>query len=315
MNPEISVQVPVKNGGDAFKKFLGSLAVQDIQSPWELLIVDDGSDIPVQEEFLQQLGELPELCSVQVFRRFPGGVRPAARNQALTASRASVALLMDADLEFAPSLLRRHLEVREETGADVVMGRRINAWSKDATPWQKWFDSRAMGNAPAGEFPWKYFITGNLSITCSILKDTGGFDIAISGYGGEDTELGYRLKFEKQPETSFWWEPELAVNHLDDVSVRKHSEKMLEFGRTSLQYIFEKHPGTKGLLGSRWIEPLFSRPVHLFFMRLITRAALLDPVYRTVLNYAEKHGRPSVLFTYLSVGASLTGLRGRDYQK
>lgn len=312
MIPDISVQVPVKNGGDVFKIFLESLAAQDIQSPWELVIVDDGSDIPVKDEFLQQLNELPELCTFKVFRRFPGGVRPTARNQAIKASEAPVALLMDADLEFAPSLLRRHLEVRDETGADVVMGRRINAWSKNATPWQKWFDSRAMGNAPAGEFPWNYFITGNLSIACNLLEKAGGFDTAIDSYGGEDTELGYRLK---QAAVSFWWEPDLAVNHLDDVSVRKHSKKMLEYGGTGLKYMLRKHPEIGGLLGNKWAEPVFSNPVHLCIMRLLTRAVLLGPVYRAVLNYAEKHGSPSVLFTYLAVGASLIGLRGGDYQK
>ncbi|MCK5786650.1 MAG: glycosyltransferase family 2 protein [Candidatus Sabulitectum sp.] len=312
MTPEISVQVPVKNGGDRLRRFLKSLAVQDIQSPWELVIADDGSDVPVKEEFLRELNKLPELCSLKVLRIFPGGVRPAARNQALETSEASVALLMDADLEFAPSLLRRHLEVREKTGADVIMGRRINAWSKDATPWQKWFDSRAMGNAPAGKFPWNYFITGNLSVTCALLKDAGGFDTAISSYGGEDTELGYRLD---QAQVSFQWEPELSVNHLDDVSVRQHSEKMLEYGATGLKYTLASHPDIKGLLGSRWIEPVFSRPVHLCFMRMFTRAALAGSVYRAVLKYAEKHGRPSVLFTYLAVGATLIGLRGGDYHK
>ncbi|MCK5131262.1 MAG: glycosyltransferase [Candidatus Sabulitectum sp.] len=312
MIPDISVQVPVKNGGDVFKRFLKSLAAQDIQSSWELVIVDDGSDIPVREEFLQQLGELPDFCTLKLIRRDPGGNRPAARNAAFEASDAPVGLLMDADLEFEPSLLRRHLEAREKTGADVVMGRRINAWSQNATPWQKWFDSRAMGNAPAGEFPWNYFITGNLSISCSLLEKAGGFDTAIDSYGGEDTEMGCRLN---GMGVSFHWDPELTVNHLDDVSVRRHSEKMLEYGRTGLRYTLEKHPGARGLLGSRWIEPIFSRPIHLCVMRFLTRAALLGSVYRTLLRYAEKHGSSSVLFTYLAVGAILIGLRGGDYRK
>jgi len=312
MTPEISVLVPVKNGGESFTRFLGSLAAQDIQSQWELVIADDGSDIPVVQEFSRQLEELPELCSLKVLRIYPGGVRPKARNQALKASEAPVALLMDADLEFDPSLLRRHLEIRRETGADVVMGRRVNAYSDNATPWQKWFDSRAMGNAAAGEFPWNYFITGNLSITRALLEKAGGFDAAINRYGGEDTELGYRLH---ESGLSFHWEPDLAVDHLDDVSVRKHSEKMLEYGGTGLRYMLDKHPDIIGLLGSRWIEPVFSKPVHLCFMRMLTRVALMGSVYRAALRFAENHGRPSVLFTYLAVGACLIGLRGGDYRK
>lgn len=306
MIPDISVQVPVKNGGEAFRRFLNSLITQDIQTPWELVIVDDGSDIPVQEEFIQLLGKLPDRCAVKVIRRHQGGNRPAARNAAFEASEARIGLLMDADLEFDSSLLRRHMEIRDETGANVVMGKRINAWSSNATPWQKWFDTRAMGNSSPGAFPWNYFITGNLSITNDLLREVGGFDTAIDCYGGEDTEIGYRLK---EIGVSFFWTPELWVNHLDGVTVVKHSGKMLEYGETGLCYTLKKHPGTRGLLGSMWVEPIFSRPVHLCCMRFFTRLALLGPVYRTVLRYAEKHGRPSCLFTYLAVGASLTGLR------
>jgi len=312
MSFDISVQVPVRNGGEKFRRFLGSLAAQDIQRPWELVIVDDGSDLPVPQEFMRELGDLPDLCSVKVVAMNPGGNRPAARNSAYMASEASVALLMDGDLEFGPSLLRNHLEARKQSGADVVMGKRVNGWSETATPWQKWFDTRAMGNASPGEFPWNYFITGNLSVTSGLLKKAGGFDTAIDSYGGEDTEMGYKLK---QMGVSFYWSPSLSVNHLDSVTVTDHSGKMHEYGGTGLKYTLEKHPGIQGLLGSQWVAPVFSKPVHLFPMRILARIALAAPVYRAVLAFMEKHGRPQVLFTYLAVGACLIGLRGGDYRK
>jgi len=311
MKPDISVQVPVKNGGDAFSRFLGSLALQDIQAGWEVVIVDDGSEKPVLQEFRREIDSLPDNCTVKVVRLDPGGNRPVARNEASRVSTAPVSLLMDGDMEFGPSLLRRHLEIKEETGADVVMGRRVNSFSSNASPWQKWFDTRAMGVSPSGAFPWKYFITGNLSITRGLLEKAGGFDPAINCYGGEDTEMGYRLN---AMGVSFRWDPELAVNHLDDVSVEEHSLKMLEYGRTGLRYTLGKHPGTRGLLGSKWVEPVFSSPAYLCPVRLSVRFFLLRPLYRAVLRFASKHGGPPVLFTYLSVGACLTGLRGRDFR-
>ncbi len=306
---EISVQVPVKNGGEKFSRFIESLAGQDIQCDWELVIADDGSDSPVQAEFIRRLGDLPDRCRVKVIRLDPGGNRPAARNAALEASDAPVALLMDADLEFGEDLLSRHLEIRAETGADAVMGRRVNAWGRNATPWQKWMDTRAMGNSPAGPFPWNYFITGNLSVSTTLLSRSGGFDTSIDRYGGEDTEMGYRLN---SMGAVFHWDPSLKVNHLDNVSVREHSRKMMEYGGSGLKYTLEKHPGTKGLLGSRWVDPLFAEPLRLLPVRVMTRAALLSPLYRLALRFSEKLGGPRVLFTYLSVGACLAGLRGKD---
>lgn len=306
---EISVQVPVKNGGEPFQKFLISLSRQDISGPWELVISDDGSDHPVEMEFAAQLSRLPQNCSVRIVRVSPGGNRPAARNAAMEGASAPVALLMDADLEFGPELLRQHLEIRERTGSDAVMGRRVNAWNVNSTPWQRWMDTRAMGDSPPGPFPWKYFITGNLSIPRELLMSAGGFDPKIDRYGGEDTEIGYRLHLAG---TSFHWDPSLTVNHLDDVSVREHSRKMLEYGGSGLAYTLDKHSGARGLLGSRLADPVFSHPVHLFPARLMARAATSSPVYRAVLYLAEKAGGPRPLFTYLSVGACLAGLMGKD---
>jgi glycosyltransferase involved in cell wall biosynthesis len=305
---EVSVQVPVKNGGSKFSRFLHSLALQDLDQEWELVIADDGSDSPVQSEFIEELSGLPERCAVKVIRLDPGGNRPAARNAAMEASCAPVALLMDGDLEFGPELLRRHLEIQRETGAQAVMGRRVNAWNSNATPWQRWMDSRAMGHSPAGPFPWKYFITGNLSAQSRILMESGGFDTKIDRYGGEDTEMGFRLH---AMGAVFHWDPSLSVNHLDDVTVREHSRKMLEYGGSGLLYTLRKHPEARGLLGTRLAEPLTAKPVCLFPARILVRAAVSPPVYR-FLRLAEKFGGPGAVFTYLSVGACLSGFRGRN---
>jgi glycosyltransferase involved in cell wall biosynthesis len=310
--PGISVQVPLRNGGQHFRTTLASLALQDTGGkPWELVIVDDGSRIPVEEEFADDLQMLLPEVSLTVVRIEGAGNRPAARNIAWQASAAPLSLLIDGDLELPPGLLEAHMSEHETGNADVVMGARINAWMPDASPWQEWFDTRAMGTRPAGSFPWKYFITGNLSIPLEILRETGGFDPGIDRYGGEDTEFGYRLG---QLGTRFHWVPELKVYHLDVVTVREHSIKMVEYGASSLKYTLEKHPGAKSLLGSDWLAPVFGSPLSpaRVVMRLATRFALQKPVYRSILRYMEKAGRPRFLFTYLSVGACLLGLAGKD---
>lgn len=312
---EISVQIPVRDGGTLFSATLGCLARQDTRGvPWELVVVDDGSVIPVEKEFQRQLSGMPGNAIVRVLRTEGPGNRPRARNQALSAGSAPVALLMDGDLEFGPDLLLRHLERRSETGALFLMGARVNAHSPGATPWQKWFDSRAMGARPPGPFPWKYFITGNLSVHAGKLMAAGGFDPAIDRYGGEDIEAGLRLW--KAGEV-FHWDPEIRVNHMDFVSPGRHAEKMREYGATGLRYTLEKHPEAAGLLGSHWVLPLFSPPVKpgTIVMRLLCRPALSPLVYRMVLRFMERRGRPRAGFTYLSVAACLMGLSGRDFRK
>lgn len=312
--PEISVQIPVRNGGVLFGATLACLAAQDTRGvPWELVVVDDGSDIPVEREYAEALAALPDACKVRILRLEGSGSRPGARNEALKAGTAPVALLLDADLEFGPDLLHDHMVTRRAMEAAFLMGARVNAHSPDATPWQKWFDSRAMGNRPPGLFPWKYFITGNLSVDSGMLLGAGGFDPAIDRYGGEDIEAGLRLW---KAGAVFHWTPDIKVLHMDTVTPRKHSGKMVEYGATGLKYTLEKHPDAAGLLGSRWIEPVFRPPLTagVFVMRLACRFALRPGFYRAVLSFMEKRGAPRWGFTYLSVGACLMGLSGRDFR-
>jgi glycosyltransferase involved in cell wall biosynthesis len=311
--PEISAQIPVRNGGDLFRGTLECLARQDTRGiPWECVICDDGSTVPVESEFREELLSFPGNSSVKVLRREGSGNRPAARNAALEAGSAPAALLLDADLTFGPALLLEHLEHRRRTGARFLMGARVNAHSPEATPWQRWFDSRAMGSRKAGPFPWKYFITGNISVDPAMLLNAGGFDPAIDRYGGEDVEAGLRLW--KQG-AAFHWEPGIRVFHMDSVTVRKHSEKMWEYGAAGLRYTLQKHPEAEGLLGSRWVKPLSFPPLApgTVLMRLVCMLALRPGVYRRALAFMEKHGRPGAGFTYLSVGACLMGLSGRRW--
>ncbi len=312
MTPELSLQIPVRNGGENFRRCLDSLRKQDTDGrPWELVIIDDGSSSPVEEEFDISF---PDHVIVRIIHLDGEGNRPAARNAGWMASACPICMLSDGDILFPADIVRDHMQAHARGKGDVIMGARVNAWMDDSTPWQRWFDSRAMGGRPAGIFPPRYFITGNLSIRREFLERAGGFDPAIDRYGGEDTEFGLRIS---SMEPLLYWDPELKVYHLDRVTVREHSRKMVEYGGSGLKYTLEKHPEASGMLGSRWVEPLFERPLEpsLVLMRMITRITLRPLLYRLVLRWMERFGRPGFLFTYLSVGGCLMGLRGENFEQ
>lgn len=305
-SPLLSVQVPVKNPGAEFPVFLGSLACQEgIDFEWEIVVTDDGSDRPVAGRF-----DL-EACGAHrvVPLRLEGpGNRPRARNAAIAASSAPVAFFADADLRYAPGVLRAHADAHRSSRTDVFRGSRINAWAPGSSRWQKWFDTRAGNLAPAGPMPWRHFVTGNASARTRLVLEAGGFDEAIDRYGGEDTELGYRLH---TAGGAFVRDPAVIAFHLDFVSAREHSSKMIEYGMGGLKHTLEKHPELRGLLGSSWLAPVASKPLALLPVRIAVRLALLRPVYRFALSWMELAGWPPFLFTYLSVGACLRGLSGR----
>ncbi len=312
MKPEISLQIPIRDGGDDFRVCLESLRKQDTGGiPWELVIVDDGSRIPVEDDFDLSF---PGTVDVSVIRLESIGKRSVARNRGWMESSAPISFLSDADIRFPPDIIRKHLEFHRMGRGNVIMGARVDAWREKATPWQKWFDTRGMGNRRAGRFPPRYFVTGNISLPLSLLESTGGFNVAIDHWGGEDTEFGFRLA---RKGVSLYWDPALRVYPLvTDVTVRDHSAKMFEYGKYGIGYILEEIPEAEGLLGSNWIKPVFSRPASpaTMTMRVLVKLALLPPVYRCVLRWMEKFGKPSFLFTYLSVGGCLLGLSGRKFE-
>lgn len=311
MVPEISIQIPVKDGGNDFRECLESLRKQDTGGiPWELIIIDDGSRIPVEDDFDLSF---PDTVRVEVVRRKSSGNRPEARNAGWRAASAPLSFLSDGDIRFPGDILLKHLEMHRQCFGDVIMGARVNGWMQDASHWQRWFDTRGMGSRAAGPFPANYFVTGNISLRTSLLKETGGFNPEIDHYGGEDTEFGFRLA---RKQVSMYWDPDLRVYHLDRVTVREHSRKMVEYGGSGLKYTLNRIPEAEGLLGSKWIEPVFSKPANpvTIAVRVLVKLALLPPVYRFVLRWMEKTGKPYFLFTYLSVGGCLLGLSSRKFE-
>jgi glycosyltransferase involved in cell wall biosynthesis len=306
--PDISVQVPVRNPGAAFAVFLGSLGAQETAiTSFELIVVDDGSKVPIADSFDLH----PDGCSrVEVIRLEGGGSRARARNAALEASTAPVSFMTDSDLRLASGLLEQHVLSHRDGLPLVIRGLRINAWSPTSTPWQRWFDTRAGGmDGPPAPMPWRHFITGNTSLPRSLALGVGGFDEAITRYGGEDTEFGYRLSLAG---ASFLRDPSLRTWHLDNVTVRRHSEKMHEYGENGLRYTIRKYPELLGLLGTGWIDrrPGTRPSPREAVLRVLVLASISRPVYRSVLGFMERAGGPSFLFAYLSVGACLRGFAG-----
>jgi GT2 family glycosyltransferase len=219
--------------------------------------------------------------------------------------------MMDGDLEFDSDLVYSHLDHHRRGTADVVMGPTCDTWRPKPSRFQKWADSRSMGGRSAGPFPWRYFKTGNISVRRDLVDCVGGFDESMIQYGGEDTELGYRLW---KSGATFHWDPGIVARHQSEIDVRMHAERMITYGRTVLTYTLSKHPDIEFLLGNQWIGPVFRRPRRpsYLILRALTPILLLPAIYRATLWWAQKVGVPRFLFTYVSVGGCMIGLSGRS---
>jgi hypothetical protein len=102
--------------------------------------------------------------------------------------------------------IEAHLDLQGSYDETVVVGMRhrvpYRCWSRSATrDLESWGndilpDPRlgTVGKPQWSRFPWAFFSTCNASIARKALLDAGLFDEAFTGWGFEDTELGYRLQ-------------------------------------------------------------------------------------------------------------------------
>lgn len=112
--PQISVVLPVYNGGDYLEEAVQSILDQTY-SDFELLVIDDGST----DGSLQLLREFEKTDKrIRLFARENRGLVPTL-NELISMARGTWIARMDADDIARPQRLARQLEWLQKTGADV----------------------------------------------------------------------------------------------------------------------------------------------------------------------------------------------------
>ena len=120
----ISVVIPAHNEFDAVDELVQRIGdvLNGTPSPWELILVDDGSTDGTDVR-LRQIAETNPNLRVYSTRRRQG--QTAALKAGLHRARGDIIVTLDADLENFPEDIPKLLE-KLEGGADVVVG-----WRKD----------------------------------------------------------------------------------------------------------------------------------------------------------------------------------------
>ena len=122
---KLSIVIPVYNEAESLNLLHSSLgeAMQQAQTSWEAIYVDDGSS-DLSPEVLTQLAEAdPEhICLISLRRNFG---QTAAIAAGIDHAAGDIIVLMDADLQNDPKDIPRMLE-KIAQGYDVVSGWRVN---------------------------------------------------------------------------------------------------------------------------------------------------------------------------------------------
>ena len=119
---KLSIVVPVYNEGDVLQAFQHRLVtvLDQCDHPYEILYVDDGSDLECQQRLQSLRDAHPSVALLQLSRNFGKEVAVSA---GLEHASGDAVIVIDADLQDPPELIPEFLR-QWQAGYDVVYGQR-----------------------------------------------------------------------------------------------------------------------------------------------------------------------------------------------
>ncbi len=245
VSPRISVVVPTFNRRERLHRVLRSLAVQDIDEPFEVIVVSDGSTDDTDAYLHSADVPLPIVALVQA-NQGPAG----ARNAGVARAMGELVVFVDDDVVADARLLRAHRDAHHRLGDRVVViGPMLDPPDHDMSPWIAWeqamlakqYDDMLQGRYEATS---RQFYTGNASVRRSHLIDVGGFDTEFRR--AEDIELAFRLA---DHGLTFHFEPSARGEHYAERSYEAWRSAAYLYGRNEI--VFARDRGQSWIYGFR----------------------------------------------------------------
>jgi glycosyltransferase involved in cell wall biosynthesis/peptidoglycan/xylan/chitin deacetylase (PgdA/CDA1 family) len=190
-----SVVIPTYQRRAVVLESVQALAQQDLDEPFEVIVVVDGSR-DGSAEALRGL-ELPFALTVI---EQPNAGAASARNRGAQLAGGEILLFLDDDMVAHPRLLAEHASSLAE-GADVVLGHLPLHPAARSNPLAggvvSWLEERARRLSRPGASPGCHdVLTGQMSVRREVFEKLGGFDTRFTSggsYGYEDVDFGRRV--------------------------------------------------------------------------------------------------------------------------
>ena len=259
-NPNISIIVPVFNGGNTFRKCVSSLLELDYPNEkLQIILIDDGSTDGTGQWLIDQ--KLRPYFKIITHDENMG--RASARNSGIKIARGYIIIFLDADMVAKPDFAKQHVTAILKPGVVAVSGLVTADPNERKTALQYYlFEYRKRGAKQFGEkdpIPFNYLITNNMSVKCDAVKECGLFDEGYVGYGGEDTDYAIRL-WQLYPEGLRFSSKAISIDCQNE-TLHDLQLKMKNYGRTNYLILLDRYPDhTKDLAGD-WISSLKGKAV------------------------------------------------------
>ncbi len=215
-HPIVSVIVPVYNDGAGVDRLLAALAQQTLDSPYEVIVVDDASS----DLTLERLNGLPRVRYLRLEQR---GGSYAARNAGLEVASAPILAFTDADCVPGSTWLEHGLAALDPT-TDMVSGRVAAELPSHATAAAvvdaiRFLDQEAYAQQGYGA-------TANLFVRRSVFERVGLFNPRLRS--GGDREFGLRAN---DAGVTIRYAQDALVMHKSRSTMRALAVKSIRIGR------------------------------------------------------------------------------------
>lgn len=185
--PVVSVVIPTRNRAGYLQVALRSIAAQDFEAPYEVVVVDDGS--------ADGTGEVARRVGARLIRHDPPRGTNAARNAGIRAARADLVVLTDDDVDAPAGWLRAYVDGAARHPGDEAFGGPIRARLEGRAPRSCGRESPPIttldlgGHDVEADMVW----SANMMLRRSAFERAGPFDETLQG-GGEEEEWLRRLR-------------------------------------------------------------------------------------------------------------------------
>ncbi|MEZ4272486.1 MAG: glycosyltransferase [Myxococcota bacterium] len=251
MPKEVSVVIATYNRTPLLRALLVTLNQQTLPAKdFEVLIVDDGSDLPAEA----QLRGLKTRYVLKTIRQTNQG--PAvARHEGVMRAKAPIVVFVDDDMHLPPDFLKHHLHAHHG-GARLVQGLIEPAPQLETMPLFERFHARQLDQFVRDYLAGKRQLrgvdicTGNLSVNRQDYLKVGGFDATLGR--SEDRDLGIRMERAQIPMA---FAPEARCTHGSD-----HTDLNVWLKRAYLYGVFDHR------IAQKYPDTLIADPWRFFFM-------------------------------------------------
>lgn len=275
----VTVVMPTFNRRDRLARAIAALEAQEVDLPFDVVVVSDGSTDGTDE----MLAEIEPRVPLRAFSQSNGGPA-AARNRGLSEATGELIVFIDDDIVAGRGLIQAHVDAHRTLGdAMVVVGPMIDPDDAVLAPWVRWEQAmlrKQYAALEAGEYEAtaRQFYTGNASVLRRYVVGAGGFDTAFRR--AEDVELAYRLE---DHGLRFAYVPSAIGFHYADRSYASWKSMAYVYGQNDVVFARD--------LGRTWIYAFTSRKFrqHRAPLRvLITISLLSDPIRRLIVAAAAR---------------------------